>query len=133
MNRLAEGRYAQVFTWNDGEVLKLYREGYDRAEVELEAENARAAIAAGVPAPRVIDVVRWNGRCGIVFERIDGPRLVDALITRPREAASLGQMFGELHARVHASRAAIHVVQRERLSFYINQPPGVTDAARDAA
>jgi hypothetical protein len=41
----------------------------------------RAAFAAGVPAPEVLDEVALEGRFGIVLPRLDGPTLLQLLRT----------------------------------------------------
>jgi hypothetical protein len=47
---MAEGRTAEIHPWEDGYILKFYRDWYPADWVECEARLARAAYAAGIPA-----------------------------------------------------------------------------------
>src|ERR1044071_298473 len=69
---LAQGRTAEVYLWNDHQVLKLYREWCPPHWIEEEAQIARAVHAAGIPSPVAREIIEVNGRCGLVYERIEG-------------------------------------------------------------
>src|SRR5579859_8191865 len=98
---LAVGRTAEVFAWGDGQVLKLFRAGWYADAGAHEAEIARVISAAGVPSPRVDEVVEVDGRSGVVYERVVGPSLLDGLLARPWTLAQMARVLGEVHARVH--------------------------------
>ena len=53
---IAAGRTAEVFSWNEDRVLKLYLAAYPAATVDYEARIAAAAHTAGLPVPAVEDV-----------------------------------------------------------------------------
>ena len=76
---LAHGRTAAVYAWGDGRVLKLFNDRFSERAVKHEADVARASHACGQPAPAVHDVVCVSGRYGIVYERVDGPTMLDML------------------------------------------------------
>lgn len=99
--KVGEGYEAEIFAWGEGRVLRLFREGLERG-VEAERIAIPAAIAAGIPAPRMGEPLNARGRAGDLFERIDGENLLDRAgrlpWTMPREAWETGR----LHARLHA-------------------------------
>ena len=64
---IALGRTAEIYAWEDGYVVKLFRDGMPAASVEYEARIARTVHAAGLPVPAVGEVVDINGRFGLVF------------------------------------------------------------------
>jgi Ser/Thr protein kinase RdoA (MazF antagonist) len=97
---IGRGGSSEVFAWGERAVLKLFRPEYQYA-VRMEADRTRAVHAAGIPCPAVIDVVTLEGRQGIVFERVEGPTLLDDLQASPKDAATIGRRLAELHARVH--------------------------------
>ena len=80
---LARGRTAEVFVWKDGQVLKLFLEKYPAEQVAYEARVTGAIYKAGLPAPAVGGVVEVDGRRGIIFERVDGPSMLQVLRYRP--------------------------------------------------
>ena len=105
MQKLAEGREAEIFAFGDGTVLRLLRGDGGTARLEREAAAMRAAASRGVPVPAPGDVVTVDGRAGMVMERVDGPDLLSLLGRRPWALPRAARVTGELHADLHATRA----------------------------
>ena len=133
--KVGEGYEAEIFAWDEGRVLRLFREGLERG-VEAERIAIPAAIAAGIPAPRMGEPLNALGRAGDLFERIDGENLLDRVgrlpWTMPREAWETGR----LHARLHAIPAPdglepLHDRVRERLA-QMETPPRLRPAVERA-
>ena len=133
--KVGEGYEAEIFAWDEGRVLRLFREGLERG-VEAERIAIPAAIAAGIPAPRMGEPLNALGRAGDLFERIDGENLLDRVgrlpWTMPREAWATGR----LHARLHAipapdGLAPLHDRVRERLA-QLETPPRLRPAVERA-
>lgn len=91
----------------DRHVVKLHPPGVPPAVVEWELHRARVAHEAGLPVPVPGKVVTVDGAFGVVFERIDGPTMLDLLATHPQESGPLARLLAELHARVHECRVAL--------------------------
>ena len=99
---IARGRTAEIFAWKDGQVLKLFLEDWPvRTDAAKEAETTRAAHKAGLPVPAVEGVVEVEGRRGIVFERVEGPIMTIAMVSKPWNFVRLARMMAELHAARH--------------------------------
>jgi len=99
---IARGRTAEVFAWNDDRVLKLFLEGWPAKSVEDEAQVTGAVHKAGLRAPAVEGVVEVEGRQGIIFERVDGPSMLQVLRTRPWRIGQMARTLAELHAEIHS-------------------------------
>jgi uncharacterized protein (TIGR02172 family) len=124
------GRTAEVYAWGEGQVLKLYRAGLPRAWVEREARVGRIVAAAGLHAPAVGELVEVDGRWGIVYQRIEGPSMLDTLVARPEMLAPLAEQFAGLHAEMHAClRPELHS-QRAALTHAIEQAAPLDPALR---
>lgn len=106
LRRIGEGRTAEVFEWDGGRVLKLYREACPHDWAAHEVEVVRALTAAGVAAPAVLDTLELDGRAGIVFERVDGRSLREQITSAPWRAGWAGRLLARLHADLHARPAA---------------------------
>lgn len=114
---IGRGRQAEVLAWGPGTVLKLYyKEGLDPQIVEAEARAARLLNRAGAPTPDAFGTVVLDGRPGIVFERVDGPLMLDVLLAKPWLARRLGWVMADLHATLH-SIALPETVPAQRLSL----------------
>ncbi|MGE5334979.1 MAG: phosphotransferase family protein [Nitrososphaerota archaeon] len=133
---IAAGRTAEVFAWGDGQILKLFRAGRGVEVAAHEAEVARALYAAGVPSPSVDDLIKVDGRAGIIYERIAGPSLLGVLMSHPLRVAAVARMMGEVHASVHAHTIAglplLREVLARRIQSVTRLPPELRRAALDA-
>lgn len=86
---IARGRAAEVYAHGEGHVDKLLLAGRARREVEREASNGRIVREASIPAPAIHEIVELDGRFGEVFERVDGPSMLDVLLANPWLVARL--------------------------------------------
>jgi uncharacterized protein (TIGR02172 family) len=131
---LAIGNTAEVYARGRAQVLKLFHARYSQATVEHEAQIARTVHAAGLPVPAVGPVVEVNGRHGIVFERVDGPTLLERLAAAPWRLCGYARLLARLQADVHKIRGVAGVPdQRVRLSRRIGEAEIVPAGLRAAA
>jgi aminoglycoside phosphotransferase (APT) family kinase protein len=118
--KLAEGREAEIFPWEDGSVLKLFRAERPAAWIENEAAAMNAVRAAGGPAPEARGIVREDGRPGLLMERIDGPDMLAIFGKKPWMLWSCGRILGEAHAALHDVVAPPELPpHKERLRMHI--------------
>jgi aminoglycoside phosphotransferase (APT) family kinase protein len=130
---IARGRTAEVFTWQDGQVLKLFYDWVPPTWVETEAKASRAVYEAGLPAPAVGGVVEADGRRGIVFERVEGPSMLAEWKSKPWALARSARQLAELHAAIHALPGAGLPAYRERLEGSIRATRALPAHLKDAA
>jgi aminoglycoside phosphotransferase (APT) family kinase protein len=131
---IAVGRTAEVFAWEDGTVLKLYREWAPRRWLEHEARIARIVHAAGLAVPAPGAIVEVNGRAGMIYERLDGPHMFEdmlrhALLTTRRSA----RQAAELQATMHKTTVAELPSYRQQLQRSIRQAQKLPESARTDA
>ncbi|MCI0563423.1 MAG: hypothetical protein MN733_33525, partial [Nitrososphaera sp.] len=79
----AQGRTAEIFPWDDGHVLKLFRDRCPPDSVEYEARVAGAIHEAGIPSPAAKEIIEVNGRRGLIYERLDGISMLEDMNARP--------------------------------------------------
>jgi len=135
--RLAAGGTAELFAWEGGRVVKLYWEGAAMDAAEREAARARAAHSAGAPTAEVFDVVKVNGRPGVVFERLDGPLMLDAICAQPDRLETFAAELAALQASLHQLPCDGLPPQREHMTRRVQLgplparvKPGVVDILR---
>jgi uncharacterized protein (TIGR02172 family) len=129
---IAQGRTAEIFAWTDGCILKLARSEFSLTYLEREAAITRAVHEAGLPVPRVVDVVEVDGRAGIVFERVEGPSMMKTMLSRPWTMPGLGSILAELHASMHQRTAQGLPSQREYLEKRIQGAESLPDDLKQA-
>jgi uncharacterized protein (TIGR02172 family) len=131
--KVAEGRTAEVFAWDDGRVLKLFRDGRGRDAAEYEVQVAQAIYASGAPAPRVDGVIEVGERAGVLYERIAGPSLLGAFFAQPWRLLWIARTFAEAHAAMHARNVAQLPELRGMLARRIRAATPLPTEHRDAA
>lgn len=103
---IAQGREAEIYSWNEGEVLRLLRAGFgDARRLELEAAAMQAAASVGVRVPATRGVVSHLDRPGLVMERIEGIDLLSLLARKPWLVWRTGRITGRAHADLNGAAA----------------------------
>lgn len=121
--RVAEGRTAELFAWGARHVLKLFRPDWSVEVAEHEAALARTVHATGLATPAVVDVVVEDGRAGIIYERADGPTMLQMMLASPSEALDSARLLAELHVAMHNRSGPGLPPLRQRLRRKIEHAP----------
>ena len=130
---LAQGRTADIYAWEDGYVLKLFHNWFDLEGIKYEAQITRAIHTSGLPVPAAGDIIRVNERNGLIYERVDGHSMMEALKRKPWQIFYYARHLAALHAQMHTSVCEIALPsQRQRLEDKIRHAdvlPAGTQAA----
>jgi uncharacterized protein (TIGR02172 family) len=102
-NPIARGRTADVYYWDEMHVLKLFHNWFELENIEYELKISRAVHASGVKAPAVRDLVRVNGRNGLIYERAAGESMLKMFQRQPWMIFSYSKMLANIHALMHES------------------------------
>lgn len=95
----AQGRTAEIYEWEPGTILKLYRDWCPPDWAERESRAARAVFNAGIQTPDVVDLVELEGRRGIVYQRVDGPSMLQEMGRRPWTLFRYARALAEMQAQ----------------------------------
>jgi thiamine kinase len=131
---IALGRTAELYAWENGQVLKLFFDWFDLEDIEFEQRMNRAVHASGLPVPAPGEIVRVNERNGLVYERVNGPNMWDTLEKQPWRLFEFARRTAELHAEMHANATRPDIPpQRRRLERKINGADRLPAALKEAA
>ena len=83
------GRTSNVYAYGEASVVKVPHEDVPTDWPLFEAQLARGVHEAGLPVPEVHDVIEDDGRFMVVFERVDGPSMWQAMLDEPTAADRL--------------------------------------------
>jgi hypothetical protein len=98
---IAERRAAEIYEWNNGYVLKLYRDWCPPQWVEQEAMIAHRVSEAGIPTPAVSKIVEVNQRRGIIYERITGISMLQDMNSHPWKFLKHARKLAELQVKIN--------------------------------
>ena len=111
---IAAGRTAEVYSYGDEKVLKLFYPTIPLPWIEKEAITGPYIQVMQLPVPRVYERVKINGREGIIYEKIEGPSLLNELAKKPWRVVQVARLLARLHAQVHDVPAPANIeTQRE--------------------
>ena len=127
--RVGIGRTAEVFAWGADRVVKLLLPGFPDEIGEAEAAAAALVGANLEPAPRFFGSTRIDGRYGLIYQRLDGPSMLDRVSSRPWLMRRYARDFGLLHARMHERDGAGLPDAKGRLGRAIERAGGLLPAA----
>lgn len=132
---IAQGRYATVYEWDEGTVLKLFKEGLPHHLAKMEYIALHALRDSGVRVPEAFGIVSEKGRSGLVLERIEGPSMQERLDARrhPRtdEVTRSAQTLAIIHASLHEHSVPRLPSQRRMLEDDINSAKALDCGTRD--
>ena len=130
--RIVVGETAEIFAWDEDKILKLYHEGASAGEAEREAACASTAYDAGVNTPAVIDTITVENRQGIIFERVHGVTMLEAIMANPQQLISYAHLLAELQIDMHTRTASKLPLQCQRLQHRIQNRSGLAEEIKVA-
>lgn len=102
---VGEGNTATVYEWTSGKVLKLFHQGYPKQSVEKEFQNAKAVGGLNFPKPTAYELVSYEERFGIVYDKVEGESLLDWVIKTGDLQGCVEYMAG-LHKTIHQTKVS---------------------------
>jgi hypothetical protein len=103
---IAKGRTAEVYAWQDNQVLKLFYDWCPPNWVQNEINIGQMMVTKALPTPKLIDTVNIESRQGIIYERVKGPTMLELCSTKPWLLFRLARQLAELHTQIHTQDGA---------------------------
>lgn len=128
--RIGRGNTAEVFEWGGGQILKLYYRSTAHL-AEQEYRIAQHLEEAGVAAPKVYEQVEYEGRTGIVFERIQGSTMMKRMVSNLWKIKREARTMAQLHFACHQCVASFLPTQAERYLELIQHGQGLSQERKD--
>jgi aminoglycoside phosphotransferase (APT) family kinase protein len=128
---IALGRTAEIYAWENGQILKLFFDWFELGDIEFEQRMNRAVHASGLPVPAPGEILQVNGRNGLVYERVDGIAMWDVLQKHPLQLFRFARQVADLHAEMHDNTTRPDIpLQRRRLEWKLNNAELSTGSSR---
>ena len=103
---IARGRTAELYSWEEGRVLKLFYNWCQAEWIDREI-MANAELASGqLPIPHLFGTVDIEDRRGLIFERVDGKSMLSQLQSKPWQVVNIARKFAGLQVEMHKIRAS---------------------------
>lgn len=121
VQKIGEGNTAEVFAWGEYDILKLFRKELPMGAIEQEYRISKTVEELGLPVPKVKDMLKYEGRTGIVYEKILGDSLIKLVSERPWTSGSISKTIAKMHYDIHQQNAGGLPDCVEELRWRINQ------------
>jgi tRNA A-37 threonylcarbamoyl transferase component Bud32 len=103
--RIGGGETAQIYTWDNNRVLKLFESWVPSTWAEYEIKTTRFAHQSGLPVPEVDKLISYDNRRGIIMERIGGKMMISCLLPKLWKTSYYAGILAKLHVSVNSVRA----------------------------
>jgi aminoglycoside phosphotransferase (APT) family kinase protein len=98
---IARGRTAEVYAWQQNQILKLFYAWCPPQWVQQEIAVGRVMTTLPIPTPKLIDTTEIDGRPGIIYERVSGPSMLKLATSKPWLLFRMARQLAELHTEIH--------------------------------
>ena len=127
------GRTADIFALGNHQVLKLYHENWPAAVAKEEERIGRQVHGMGLPVPEVFRTVEDEGRFGVIYERVDGPTMLQQFSKKPWTLHHLMAAFADLQVAIHQHLVSDLPSRRDEIVGSIENAPSVPVSMKEAA
>lgn len=129
---LGEGNTAEVFLWNDNEIIKLFRQKFPLEGVDREYNVSKMVEILGLPVPKVGLMIELEGRRGIIYEKVSGISMMDLIMKHPGSVTEYAKSMAVLHYRMHQCKAQELPKYKEALEWNIRHTDLLSEKQRFA-
>jgi aminoglycoside phosphotransferase (APT) family kinase protein len=129
---IARGRTAEVYAWQDHQVLKLFYDWCPAPWIKHEVDIGRILVNVAIPTPKMLGTASLDGRQGILYERVDGPDMLSLLASRPWTLSRFARQFADLHSEIHQHSGSGFSALRASLAGAIRASKILTQAEIEA-
>lgn len=108
--------------YRDGDtVLKVFDSDYSKADVLNEALNQARVEETGLNIPKVLEVLKLEGKWAIRSEYIEGKTLQRLMEENPEKKAEYLELFVSLQLEIHSKRAPLLNKLKDKMNRKIDQ------------
>lgn len=121
---IGEGNTATVYEWEEGTVLKLFKQGYPNDAIESEFQNAKEINPLNFAKPQAYKIVCCDERMGIIYDKVEGESLQDWVL-RTGDLQGCAEYMASLHKTIVQNRVSNVLNYKEFLKYHILNTPSV--------
>ena len=107
--------------YHDGDsVIKMFDESYSKADVLNEALNQARVEETGLHIPKLIEVLKIDGKWAVVLEYIAGKTLQQLMDENPEKQDEYLELFVNLQMEVHSKEAPLLTLLKDKMNRKIS-------------
>ncbi|MBQ2713297.1 MAG: phosphotransferase [Clostridia bacterium] len=102
-------------------IIKLFDENYAASDVLNEALNHARAEETGLRVPKLVEVLKIDGKWAIVLEYIEGKTLQQLMNENPAKKEEYLKLFVDLQMEIHTMRSPLMTKLRDKMRRKISE------------
>lgn len=108
--------------YKDGDrVIKVFENGYSKADILNEALNQARIEETGLNIPKILGVSTENGKWAIISEYIKGKTLAQLMTDNPDRFDEYLERFVDIQMEIHSKKAPLLTKLKDKMNRKINQ------------
>lgn len=108
--------------YKDGDrVIKVFENGYSKADILNEALNQARIEETGLNIPKILGVSTENGKWAIISEYIKGKTLAQLMTESPDKFDEYLERFVDIQMEIHSKKAPLLTKLKDKMNRKINQ------------
>ena len=108
--------------YKDGDrVIKVFENGYSKADILNEALNQARIGETGLNIPKILGVSTENGKWAIISEYIKGKTLAQLMTENPDKFDEYLERFVDIQMEIHSKKAPLLTKLKDKMNRKINQ------------
>ena len=108
--------------YKDGDrVIKVFENGYSKADILNEALNQARIEETGLNIPKILGVSTENGKWAIISEYIKGKTLSQLMTENPDKFDEYLERFVDIQMEIHSKKAPLLTKLKDKMNRKINQ------------
>lgn len=108
--------------YKDGDrVIKVFENGYSKADILNEALNQARIEETGLNIPKILGVSTENGKWAIISEYIKGKTLAQLMTENPDKFDEYLERFVDIQIEIHSKKAPLLTKLMDKMNRKINQ------------
>ena len=100
-------------------IIKIFDEGYSKADILNEALNQSRVEETGINMPKIIEITMIDGKWAIVSEFIEGKTLKQLMSENPDKIDEYLEKFVDLQISVHEKKAPLLNKLKDKMNYKI--------------
>ena len=129
-DRIIAIRTDKIVYRNGNTVLKVFDPAYSTADIFNEALNQARIEETGFPVPKIMDILKLDGKWAIRREYAQGTTLERFLLEKPQDRDSYLDLFTDVQREIFALKAQQLNRQKHKLAQRISRAP-IAEARRE--
>ncbi|MEG0546798.1 MAG: aminoglycoside phosphotransferase family protein [Oscillospiraceae bacterium] len=110
--------------YKDGDrSVKVFNEDYKKSDILNEALNQARVEETGLPVPKVLEILKVDGKWAIVSQFIKGKTLGQLIDENPKKLDEYLDMFVDIQLNIHEQKAPMLSKLKEKMQSKISQTP----------